>query len=180
MVELLQRVVAFLKNFWPLFVVLPWESAVRARAGKHVALLGPGIHFRLPFFDLISLVNTRMRFVHSDLQTLSTKDGAVLTASFTVGFRIVDPLTATMRLHKPERAVTAMVCGFFAEVAATHTRSELTPEIASRHVLGRLRTEAAGYEFEICQAGDFGYMRTFRLMQQYGSAGWTEVEERAV
>lgn len=180
MIELVQRIAAFLKSFWPLFVVLPWEAAVRARAGKHVALLGPGVHWRVPFFDVLTLVNTRMRFVHSDLQTLSTKDGAILTASFTVGFCIVDPLVATMRLHKPERAVASMVCGFFAEVAATTLRSDLTPDYVSKHVLGRLRAETTGYEFEICQVCDFGCLRTFRLMQQYGSAGWTEVEERAL
>lgn len=178
MIEFLQKIAEFLKNFWPLFVVLPWEAAVRARAGKHVALLGPGVHWRIPFFDVLTLVNTRMRFVHSDLQALSTKDGSTLTASFTVGFRITDPLTATMRLHRPERAVSSMVNGYLAEVVAATDRASLTPEYAAKHVLERLKTEAIGYEFEVCQPGDFGYIRTYRLIQQHGSAGWCEIEER--
>lgn len=177
---LLERFVSFVKNFWPLFVVLPWESAVRARAGKHVALLGPGVHFRVPFFDQLALVNTRVRYVHSDPQTLTTLDGATLTVSFTVGFRIVDPLIATMRLHKPERAVTAMVCGFVADVVTRAKREDLAPSQVSAHVLAALSASATGYAFEMVQVCEFGYMRTYRLMQQYGSPGWTELEERVL
>lgn len=48
-----------LVSWW--FVVLPWEQAVRVRAGSRVRLYGAGLHFRVPFIDYVWLQNTRRR-----------------------------------------------------------------------------------------------------------------------
>jgi regulator of protease activity HflC (stomatin/prohibitin superfamily) len=180
MASVFEKLFEFIKQFWPLFLVLPWESAVRSRGGRHVALLAPGVHVRIPFFDNVALVNTRTRFVHTDPQTVTTKDGAPLTVGLVVGFCISDPLTAVLRLHEPERSVTAMAAGFLADYVSASMRADASPRAAAAYVLEELRASAVGYEFETCQACEFGYLKTFRMLQQYGSANWTKIEERTI
>lgn len=169
MAEILEKILTFLKTFWPLFVVLPWESAVRARGGKHLALLGPGVHFRLPFFDTLQVVNTRLRIVHTEAQTLTTADGHALVVALTLGFRIVDPMLATMVHHVPEWTVRSIATGDLADFVTSRGKDSVRPALIAAHVLGALRARGSGYEYDICSVTECGFIRTIRLLQTNGS-----------
>ncbi len=176
--EAIQKLLDFLHRFWPLFSVLAWERAVRVRFGKHVKLLSPGVHFRIPFFDSITLYNTRLRVLHTEPQTLTLADGRVLTLSATVGFRIVDPLAAAMRHHAPEYAIRSVAQGLIAEVVASYAPADISPAGVASAVLAKLQEGGAGYEYDICAVSDFGFLQTYRLLQSNGSQGWCIAEER--
>lgn len=178
MTDLFQRIAEFLRNFWPLFTVLAWERAVLVRFGNRVSLLEPGVHFRIPFFDAITLLNTRLRVLHTDPQMLTTSDGLVLTISTTIGFRIIDPLAAALRYQSPEFTIRSLAQGLIADAVIGRSSTELTPQTIARDTLAALRAMGGGYEYELCTASDFGYVRTYRLLNSNGSQGWASIEER--
>lgn len=178
MSEAIQKFFDFLFKFWPMFTVLVWERAVRVRFGKYVKLLNPGVHLRIPFFDNISLYNTRLRILHTEPQTITIADDVVLTVSATIGFRITDPLAASMRHHAPEYAIRSVAQGLIAEVIATCHRDTITPKGVADAVLTKLQDSGAGYEYDICTVSDFGFLQTYRLIQSNGAQGWCASEER--
>jgi regulator of protease activity HflC (stomatin/prohibitin superfamily) len=98
MSELFQWIANLLKQFRIFMTVLPWELAVRTRLGNRVKVWDPGWHLKLPFVDVVNVINTRMRVVRSPTQTITTKDGKTVSVSFTIGFSI----------HKPKDALPAI------------------------------------------------------------------------
>lgn len=180
MSEAIQKLVDFLFKFWPLYTVLVWERGVRVRFGRFVQLLDPGVHFRIPFFDVISLYNTRLRVLHTEPQTITIAGDHVLTVSATIGFRITDPLAAAMRHHSPEYAIRSVAQGLIADVVSGGERERLTPAGVAAAVLVKLQACGAGYEYDICTISDFGYLQTYRLIQSNGSQGWMQADERKI
>lgn len=146
-------------------VVLPWERAIRVRLGNRVQMWEPGWHVRLPFIDSVSLLNTRLRISGAGPQTISTKDGKILTLSMAIGFSIVDPLAAMLRMQNPEVSVAAIASSVASEVVSRTTLAELTPSAIEEHVLEALAKEP-GYSFEFVRVSDYAFARTFRLLSE--------------
>lgn len=104
-------------KFW--IVVAPWEVGVRIRLGHVSRNLAPGPHWRVPFLDQITLINTRLRIASTPPVTIAgTRKGKVRTTTATVGYRISDPNAAMLRYSHPETAVLSLAQ---AEVAAGAT-----------------------------------------------------------
>ena len=51
-------------------IVQPWESCLRVRLGRHVALLAPGVHWRIPYVDQAYRQSVRLRIAHLPTQTV--------------------------------------------------------------------------------------------------------------
>ena len=68
---------ALLKQIGQIFrwwvIVAPWEQGLRVRAGKHVLLLKPGLHVRIPYIDQVFIQSSRLRIVHLAMQTVLTE-----------------------------------------------------------------------------------------------------------
>lgn len=93
-------------KFW--IVIAPWEIGVRVRLGKSAAQLTPGTHLRIPFIDVITLVNTRLRIDGTPPITVSgVGDSRTRYISATVGYRVSDPLKAMMQFGLPYAAVVS-------------------------------------------------------------------------
>jgi regulator of protease activity HflC (stomatin/prohibitin superfamily) len=158
-------------------VVLPWERAIRVRLGNRVKIWEPGWHIRFPFVDEIQVLNTRLRIADSGAQTLTTSDGYTLTISLTIGFSIVDPERAMLRMHHPERACGCLANSVISELVVSTARAALHPSAIEAHVLEKLRTEE-GYEFEFVRVTDFAFTRTYRLLNDNGYQRGMVIEER--
>lgn len=164
--ELFQWIVNLLKDarFWQ--IVLPWERAVRVRFGKWTVLWEPGIHLRVPFFDEVRVVNTRLLIAACPCQTVSTKDRIAVTVAALVAFRIVDPMEAIMRLRDPESCAASFAQAAMAQQIAGHDLSGITPETLEQAALEAVRKLGAGFEFESVRIVDFAAVRTIRLLQE--------------
>ncbi len=115
-------------KFW--FLVNPWERAVRVRLGKNTFVLGPGFHWKLPVIDEVYMVNTRLRLGPSSTQTISAKDGKVITAGVQLGFSITDPLLALSSYLHPENSLAVLVHNHVAEYIMDHAVEEIDiPEL---------------------------------------------------
>lgn len=179
MSALFEWLMNFFREFKILAVVLPWERAIRVRLGNRVVIWEPGWHIRLPFIDDLQVVNTRLRIASAGAQTLTTADGHTLTVSVTLGFQIVDPALAMLRMHHPEASCSCLAASVVSELVAKTKRADLLPASIEKHVLERLLVEP-GYTFEFVRIIDFAYARTFRLLNENFYRSAVTIEERKI
>ena len=116
--EWIARIVAAWK-FW--IVVPPWEVGLRVRLGSNAVRLDPGPHWRIPFVDVVLLVNTRTRVTTIPPVTLRQPEG-VKCMTAVVGFRIHNPLVAVQTYEHPAIAVQGMAQ---AEIAKDQTAEQV-------------------------------------------------------
>lgn len=178
MTQILEWIMGFFREFKFLVTVPPWERGLRVRLGNRVQLWEPGVHLRLPFVDAVSITNSRLRISDSDSQTLTTSDGHAFVVAMSVGFRIDDPLVASMRMHNPEGTIRALTGSVVASIVSTSTREALTVALIEQHVLQALEKESAGYAFEFVRVVDFAYAPVFRVLQHSSYRCGLAIEDR--
>ena len=175
-----------LVSWW--FVVLPWEQAVRVRAGNRVRLYGAGVHFRVPFLDYVWIQNTRRRASNVEAQTLSTRDGKTVTVAGSLAYRVADVMALQNSLHQAAQTLMQITAGACSKYVITHDFKDCTPERIVAAV-----NETVGPEFKRVGLGEAEFFltdfvttnRTYRLVQNavgqmsYYSGGLTTVTEQS-
>jgi regulator of protease activity HflC (stomatin/prohibitin superfamily) len=174
-VSFFQSILDFIRSlvaWW--FIVEPWEQAVRVRFGSRVRLFQPGIHLRLPFFDVLYKQNIRRRIAAIPIQTLTTRDLKIVTLHGSIGYRIADVLKLQMTLHDAESSVKQQVLGVIARYVAGVDKAECAPATIMARVAADLDLSAYGLaDVEFFLIGYVSDLPTYRLiqdsMQSYGS-----------
>jgi regulator of protease activity HflC (stomatin/prohibitin superfamily) len=153
--------------------IAPWESAVRVRLGNRVAVLGPGVHLRIPYVDDVFQQSVRMRIATVPTQTVTTWDNRTLTLGATIGFQIVDVLRLYQTLHHPEGTIVNMVLEAIAGEVARTPASELQPASLAHRAASELDLERFGLGAVTVRITDFAFVRTYRLIQdqRWGNYG---------
>lgn len=146
-------------------IVAPWEQALRVRLGKHVTLLGTGVHLRVPGIDRIYRQSVRQRTADLRTQTLTTSDGHTVTLAGTIRYAIGDIERLYETLHHAEATIIDLAAGAIAEEVASRTRFGLAPERLAQAVNERLDLERFGLADGRVYITDFAFVRTFRLIQ---------------
>lgn len=135
--------------------VYPWEQAVRVKWGKHLRLLKPGIHIKVPLMHQVVKQNVRLFVANAPRQTLTTLDGKLITLSTVVGYRIVDIKQLYMSVQDPQDTIINMVLGATSEVVAALRSEECTPN----HIIDGINTSLGqtkwGLEFTHVYVNDF-------------------------
>ena len=125
---------------WKCWIVIaPWEIGVRVRLGRNATALVPGPHWRIPFIDEITLVNTRMRISSTPAITIPGSDGKARVVTANIGYLVADPLLALMRFTDPLSAVLSIAQ---AEVATGKPAVECEARLQ-----GRFRDTGVAIEF---------------------------------
>lgn len=157
LIEYLSRIFSSWR-FW--IVVPPWDVGVRVRLGKNAVALPPGLHWRIPFLDEISLVNTRLRIETTPPVCLpGTRPGHCRIAAATVCYRITDPLRAVLAFNQPGIALLAL-----AQAVLAKNFDEAT---ALEQVI--IAAKGTGIDVErLYFVENTLEVRAFRLFQQYG------------
>lgn len=147
--------------------VAPWERGLRVRAGKHVKQLQPGVHWRVPFLDVVYVQSVRLRSSWLNSQTLMTADGHVATVGATVSYAIEDIYKLYNRMHHAEDTITNWVACAIAAHVGTERKAfisaEAIGEAATRLVSERL--ESCGLSQVRVQITDLAFTRAYRLIQ---------------
>ena len=173
-----------LEQFGRLFrwwvTICPWEMAVRVRLGKHVKVLGPGIHLKIPFADQAFCQNTRLMVIDASRQALSTLDHKTLTVSIIVGYRVVDIERLYLNIQHVENTVLNMVMGSVSRYVCRARSEECTAEQIEKAVLDDL-PDTWGLAFETVAVNDLAFATAFRLLgetySQMHGGGATDMSE---
>jgi regulator of protease activity HflC (stomatin/prohibitin superfamily) len=156
MPPLLEWLSSLLSQWKAWIVVPPWDVGLRVRLGKNAVALGPGIHFRIPFIDDITLINTRMRIVGTPPVTIDGEGNRVRMIKASVGMRIVDPLKAMMQFSDPHSVLQSRAQALLAdEPTAQACRDQL-----------RQIFEPYGIEIDFVSFVENVHARALRLMQE--------------
>lgn len=167
MTEFFQWLINLLKEFRFYTMVMPWELAVRTRAGNRVKVWKPGFHLKLPFIDAVNIVNTRTRISHSPTQTITTTDGKTVSIAYSLGFSIHKPVEALLRFQDPEFAFAALIMSSTAKYIAAKSSKELVVEEIAANALTELESDAGGIiQIDFVRVCDFAVARTYRLLQE--------------
>jgi hypothetical protein len=161
------------KAFNWFYTVVPWERAVRVRMGKHLRVMGPGIHIQIPFIDKVYLCNIRDRVINTTAQTLTTMDGVTLTCCVGIRFEIVDVEPMYNRLHQAADTIAQEVEGRVSDYVIHRKAEEITPASLERDVLSKIDMSDYGLKLIRVFLTDFVKVKTYRFIQG-GLERWTE------
>jgi regulator of protease activity HflC (stomatin/prohibitin superfamily) len=92
--NIVQAILDFLRQFWPMEIVHSYERGVRFWLGRDVALLEPGLHWFLPFFGSIHTVAVVQDYIRLGNQNLTTRDGKPLLVSCNIRYEVTDARAA--------------------------------------------------------------------------------------
>lgn len=161
----LSQIFGFLKSFQFWIVIAPWESGLRVRLGRTATTLHPGPHWRLPFLDRTFVQSTRLRSISDQGQTMTTRDGHVLTLSVAVFYAIDDIARLYKSVSNPETTLLYQVEGLVAECIAQTDRADLTPKGVEEFVTKRLPSTEWGLGQLKLTVITFAFVKVFRLLQ---------------
>lgn len=168
------------KPFQWWIVVATWEQGLRVRFGKRTKHLMPGVHFRMPFIDRVIRVCVRERVVKTACQTISTKDGKVLTVALSLRYYIDDARQMIESVARPEETLRTFAQSRVSQFVATTRSEDLEPTgLASRidGAVGRRANEWGIHHIEACII-TFAYARTIRLLQAYDNDYQTSFDHK--
>lgn len=175
----MSAIIDLLRSFWRLFiwwfVVQPWESAIRVRLGKTRKRVGPGLHFRIPYADVVYRQSTRLRYATTMPQTVSTKDGFALTISGQLGYKIIDLDKLYDTVQQGENAVRAIAQGAIAGYVFEHDLAECSPVDVERGVASKLGLAEYGLEYAALQLTTFCRVKTYRLIMDNHENAWEDL-----
>ncbi len=151
-------------KWWVILAV--WERALRVRGGKHTALLGPGVHFRIPMWDKIYVQPVRLRVTNCPAQTLSTRDNKVISLQLLLQYQVEDLRLMYETLHRPGQLAVAFAVSSASEFVRQHDSEDVNPEEVITHVKREVIPKLVEFGFTKVDVmiSNFAYVRIHRLI----------------
>lgn len=146
-------------------IVQPWQTGIRVRNGKKIKKLSSGIYFRIPYFDSVFIQEARLRVSEVAMQTLTSKDLKTITLNSSFGYSIKCIETLYKTLYHPETTLQNIVMSEVANYIFKHDIINIIPEDLEAFVLGKLKADDYGLDFEYFKITNYAVVRTYRLIQ---------------
>ena len=150
-------------QFW--VIVAPWELGLRVRLGNRAQVLRPGPHWRIPFLDRIFVQSVRLRAISDSGQTVTTRDGKILTLAVAVTYHIEDIEKLYNSVSSPESTLLHQIQGIIANEVSTHDASGMTPASLESLITEKLPCTEWGLGSVRLMITTFAFIRAFRIMQ---------------
>lgn len=128
----MQAFIDFLLQVWRdllcFKIIAPWEEGLRVRFGKRYRAFGPGVHFKLPFFDQFHVMNVRRQTVDLEDQTVETKDGVPVLVSLSLQYEIRNVANVFVKVQDFDVSLLTEAMNIVAAWINTHLYEECTIE----------------------------------------------------
>lgn len=172
MQSLVDLIRSFFRGVRPWVVISPWEQGLRVRLGKHVRVLGAGVHLRIPGLDVVHIQSVRRRISTIGTQTLTTTDDRTITVAGSLGYEIADIEKLYRGLHHAEDTLQQLGRRAIAKYVTIHQLSDCTPR-QLEGLADELAFEEYGLHNPELAITDFAVVKTYRLIgdRQYGTYG---------
>lgn len=159
-----QTISQILSLFQWWIVIAPWEMAIRVRRGNRIAVLNPGIHFRIPVFDRFFVQRTKKRYINTPTQAVTTSDGKAITVSGGTAYTIIDIALLYNTLSDPQDVVEIETLSLIAKHIAEHKSDEISPVTIQNYVNQNLNLKQYGLGDTSFLVTDFVCVKTYRLI----------------
>ena len=161
-----QFFIDIIEQLVPIWIISPWEAGVRVRFGKHWKEVWPGIHAKIPFFDAFHTMNIKRQIAPCPKQTVTTKDGELLTLSALLTYNIRHPATVWVKVQDFDESIIALAMQEIHVFVASRAARDCSYNAIVEAVLPVLRQNAFkwGAEVEDLGFGDLADVEAVRLM----------------
>lgn len=165
--ELIAALGRLFGKFTILLAIAPWEQGLRVRGGKTVAVLKAGLHWRIPFLDVIHVQSVRKRAAQVSTQTVMTADGYPVVVGSSVSYAVANIALLYERMHHAEDTITNIVAVHVAGCVSRTMRAGLSISEVSAKATDDVTPllERAGLSDVEVQITDFSVMKAIRLVQ---------------
>ena len=149
----------------PFYIIEQYNKGIQLRFGKFHKVLNPGIHFKVPFFDLViehTVVPTTMRLYS---QSLTTKDEKSIVVEGIIKYQISDIKVFLLEVNDAVDAIADMTQAIVKTIIMERTWEECKSVEIDNIITKKARSEAKKWGIEIIQVtlSDMGIIRSIRL-----------------
>lgn len=150
----------------PFYIIEQYNRGIQLRFGKFNKVLNPGIHFKIPFFDLViehEVVPTTMR-LHA--QSLTTKDEKNIVVEGIIKYRIADIKVFLLEVSDAVDAISDMTQAIVKTIIMERDWQECKGTDIDNKITIKARTEAKKWGIDIIQVtlSDMAQIRSIRLI----------------
>jgi hypothetical protein len=160
--EQIRQLISNLFQWW--VIIAPWQQGVRVRFGKRTKLLQPGVHFKLPLFDVVYMQPIRLRAQYVGSQTMTTADGKAISLASAIQYEITDLLMLYRTLHDVHDTIEQQVQGVLGGYIYSQRLGDLKPCSAEKHLVDSLDLSQYGLKVHNFKLTNFAVVRTYRLI----------------
>jgi regulator of protease activity HflC (stomatin/prohibitin superfamily) len=176
MSDFLGRLLDFLREFWPVRIVMQWEAGCLYRGGRFWRVVGPGWYLVVPFFwDLRVEPVARTTYV-TPLQTVGTIDGGTLTFSAAIQVEVVDVRLAQVRVLNYDETALEDTGALLADVLSRTPATSLDPENRAallRRCRDRLQQELGEYGLKVLTLRFNNFGRNMKVWRIFNDQAYT-------
>lgn len=153
MVELLRLVTELATSLIPFRLVYTWQKALYFVAGRYQGTVGPGLKVVFPGLCDVKCVSMVPEIYTTQLQSVTLRDGRVLTFSASITVRVTDAAAAYLTLGHYTETVVELASRILAEELADADPERFDP---SRGKRGRLMEELRSELNKACSSHGLG------------------------
>jgi len=161
------KLVEFLTRFGnqliPWVIVEEWNGAVHLRLGKWIRTLGPGLHFKIPFFDNIIECPVITQSINLPSQTLTTLDEQSIVLKSIIRYRVSNVRTYLLKVMHATDVLIDTTQGIIRDVVETTTWDDLVD--VNYQITNEVKEFVVkwGIKVEAVTITDLGIVKSFRI-----------------
>jgi len=164
------KLIDVLLEWWgqiiPFYIIRDYEAAVLLRFGRFKKVIGPGLHFKIPFFDEVIDQHIVTTTLSLDAQSLYTKDKQNIVVKGVIKYKIGDVKIFLLEVWDAQDALSDMASSIIKNVIMSMTLEECTDSEIDNTLTKKVRVEAKKWGVEVQQVTltDLAPIRSFRLI----------------
>ena len=164
------KLIDVLLEWWgqiiPFHIIRDYEAAVLLRFGRFKKVIGPGLHFKIPFFDEVIDQHIVTTTLSLDAQSLYTKDKQNIVVKGVIKYKIGDVKIFLLEVWDAQDALSDMASSIIKNVIMSMTLEECTDSEIDNTLTKKVRVEAKKWGVEVQQVTltDLAPIRSFRLI----------------
>jgi regulator of protease activity HflC (stomatin/prohibitin superfamily) len=105
-------------------VVTQYEQGVLLRFGRLVGMLKPGLHFIIPFVDVMHRVSLRIVTLPIESQGIITRDNVSVGVSAVAYYRVIDSVKSVVEIENVQSAIDQIAQTTLRKVVGQHALDE--------------------------------------------------------
>lgn len=167
--EFFGKILDWLHDLWPFRIVRPYQRGVRFWLGNVTGdQLTPGLYAFIPFFMAIEVVDVVEDVIDLPTQSITTKDGRMVSFSANISFEITDAVAMWTQVQDFQENLSRVACGHLAMKVREWSWDELqeSQKKLESSLKDTLTTRVKGWGCKIleCRLTDMVQARQIRLV----------------
>jgi regulator of protease activity HflC (stomatin/prohibitin superfamily) len=166
--KLIDVIINFIEDIIPFVFIKEYDRAIRFRTGRFHKTCGPGLVWKIPFFDKVETTTIVTTTISIPTQSVTTSDEKQLVVKSIVKYKIVDIKAFMLNVYDATDAISDTAQGIIKEQITAKTWAECTDNELDNTITKKLRTAVKhwGIEVEKVTLSDIGIIKSLRLFNE--------------